>query len=175
MDRLQREFQQLGTLQSPDACRQAPRVSTRAQDAIPDPQRIFFKIFLDFSKRDWFFPLVKPHIPTYTTSCILFSPIRTSVSHWHPLELGWIQSRKRRGTVTSQHILYYCTYYSVSLTFTVHCTYSTYRTLYAQYMFPVSLFPMLRFHLQHLFTLLFTHISSLVHVTYHLCSHHTSS
>ena len=44
----------VGTLQSPDACRQAPRVSTRAQDAIPDPQRaqdaipdhqrIFFKI-----------------------------------------------------------------------------------------------------------------------------------
>ena len=31
------EFQQLGTIQGPDACRQAPRVSTRAQDAIPDP------------------------------------------------------------------------------------------------------------------------------------------
>ena len=27
--------------------------------------------------------------------------------------------------VTSQHVLYYCTYYSVSLTCTVHCTYST--------------------------------------------------
>ena len=39
MDRLRRKFQQLGTLQSPDACRQVPRVSTRAQDAIPDPQR----------------------------------------------------------------------------------------------------------------------------------------
>ena len=35
---LRREFQQLGTLQSSDACRQAPRVSTRAQDAIPDPR-----------------------------------------------------------------------------------------------------------------------------------------
>jgi hypothetical protein len=32
--------------------------------------------------------------------------------------------------VTSQHILYYCTYYSVSLTCTVHCTYYTYCTLY---------------------------------------------
>jgi len=63
LDRVRREFQQLGTLQSPDACRQAPRVSTRAQDAIPDPQRTqvvteyLFKIFLDFSKQDWFFPL----------------------------------------------------------------------------------------------------------------------
>ena len=26
-------------------------------------------------------------------------------------------------TVTSQHILYYCTYYSVSFTCNVHCTY----------------------------------------------------
>jgi hypothetical protein len=48
---------------NPYACRQAPRVSTRAQDAIPDPQRTqvvteyLFKIFLDFSNQDWFFPL----------------------------------------------------------------------------------------------------------------------
>ena len=64
--------------------------------------------------------------------------------------------------VTSQHILYYCTYYSVSFTCTVHYTYYTYCTLYTQYMFPVSLFPMLRFHLQHLFTtLVHLHISSL--------------
>ena len=60
--------------------------------------------------------------------------------------------------VTSQHILYYCTYYSVSFTCTVHCTYYIYRTLYTQYMFPVSLFPMWKFHLQHLFTLLFTQL-----------------
>jgi hypothetical protein len=39
MNRLRRVFQQLKTLQSPDACRQAPRASTRTQDAIPDPQR----------------------------------------------------------------------------------------------------------------------------------------
>jgi len=32
--------------------------------------------------------------------------------------------------VTSQHILYYCTYYSVSFTCTVHCTHYTYCTLY---------------------------------------------
>jgi hypothetical protein len=60
MDRLRREFQQLGTLQSPDACRQAPRSSTSAQDAIPDPQRIQVVteyLFQDFSNRDWFFPL----------------------------------------------------------------------------------------------------------------------
>ena len=55
MDRLRREFQQLGTLQGPDACRKAARISTRIQDAIPDPQRTqvvtenLFKIFLDFS------------------------------------------------------------------------------------------------------------------------------
>ena len=75
--------------------------------------------------------------------------------------------------VTSQHVLYYCTYYSVSFTCTVHCTYYIYCTLYIQYMFPVSLFPMLRFHLQHLFTLLFTLICSkfTCAFTYHLCSH----
>jgi hypothetical protein len=32
--------------------------------------------------------------------------------------------------VTSQHILYYCTYYSVSLSCTVYCTYYAYCTLY---------------------------------------------
>jgi len=80
---------------------------------------------------------------------------------------------KSKHYVTSQHILYYCTYYSVSFTCTVHCTYYIYCTLYTQYMFPVSLFPMLRFHLQHLFTLLFTLICSKFTCvfTYHLCSH----
>jgi hypothetical protein len=39
MDWIRREFQQLGTLQSFDACRQAPRISSRTQDALPDPQR----------------------------------------------------------------------------------------------------------------------------------------
>jgi hypothetical protein len=70
--------------------------------------------------------------------------------------------------VTSQHILYYCTYYSVSCTCTVHCTYFTYCTLYMQYMFPVSLFPMLRFHLQHLFTIL-VHTNISIHT--YTCSH----
>ena len=70
--------------------------------------------------------------------------------------------------VTSQHILYYCTYYSVSFTCTVHCTYYTYCTLYAQYMFPVSLFPMLRFHCSpHLFTLLYKCSSVALHLTKH--------
>ena len=40
-------------------------------------------------------------------------------------------------SVTSQHILYYCTYYSVSLTCTVHCTIDI-DTWYVLYMFPVS-------------------------------------
>ena len=39
--------------------------------------------------------------------------------------------------VTSQHILYYCTYYSVSLTCTVHCTIDI-DTWYVLYMLPVS-------------------------------------
>jgi len=41
--------------------------------------------------------------------------------------------------VTSQYVLYYDTYYSVSLTCTVHCTYCIYCiycTLYSLYMFP---------------------------------------
>ena len=38
--------------------------------------------------------------------------------------------------MTSQHVLYYCTYYSVSLTCTVHFTYCIYCTLYILYMFP---------------------------------------
>ncbi len=72
--------------------------------------------------------------------------------------------------VTSQHILYYCTYYSVSLTCTVHCVHCTIDidTLYVLHMFPVSLFPMLGFHLQHLFTHLFTlilvHTLSSIHI-----------
>jgi hypothetical protein len=53
MDRLRCEFRQLGTLQSPDACRQAPQVSKRAQDAIPDPQRtqvVTEYLFQDFPR-----------------------------------------------------------------------------------------------------------------------------
>ena len=38
--------------------------------------------------------------------------------------------------MTSQHVLYYCTYNSVSLTCTVHCRYCIYCTLYILYMFP---------------------------------------
>ncbi len=71
----------------------------------------------------------------------------------YPPELASSSSQRNTMFVTSQHVLYYCTYYSVSFTCTVHCTYYTYCTLY---MFSVSLFPMLKFHLQHLFTLLFT-------------------
>ena len=69
-------------------------------------------------------------------------------------------------SVTSQHVLYYCTYYSVSLTCTVHCTYCIYCTLYILYMFPY--FPvshvckMLKLHLQHLFT----HVCSLLFTLY---------
>ena len=65
--------------------------------------------------------------------------------------------------VTSQHALYYCTYYSVSLTCIVHSVH---------HMF--SHFPMLRFHLQHLFCLSQTshsvhshlYIYSSVHITF---------
>ena len=55
MDWIRCKFQQLGTLQGPDACRQAPRVSTRTQDAIPDPQRTQVE-FPRLFQRDWFFP-----------------------------------------------------------------------------------------------------------------------
>ena len=65
--------------------------------------------------------------------------------------------------MTPQYVLFtlmHRTYYTVSLTCTVHCTIDI-DTLYAQYMFPVSLFPMLGFHLQHLFTtLVHTYTSS---------------
>ena len=53
MDWIRREFQQLGTLPSSDACRQAPRVSTRTQDAISDPHRtqvVTENLYLDFSR-----------------------------------------------------------------------------------------------------------------------------
>ena len=53
MEQLRHEFQQLGTLQGPDACRQVPRVPTRAQDAIPDLQRtqvVTENLFQDFSR-----------------------------------------------------------------------------------------------------------------------------
>ena len=47
----------------------------------------------------------------------------------------------------------YCTTVRTILSH-LHCMYCT---LYTQYMFPVSLFPILKLHLKHLFTLLFTH------------------
>ena len=65
-------------------------------------------------------------------------------------------------TVTSQHILYYCTYYSVSFTCTVQYILHTVHTVHVP-CFPVSLFPMLRFHLQHLFTTL-VHTLSCIHI-----------
>ena len=65
-------------------------------------------------------------------------------------------------SVTSQHVLYYCTYYSVSLTCTVHCTYGIYCTLYMFPCFPVShVCHMLKLHLQHLFT----HVHTLLAIT----------
>ena len=65
--------------------------------------------------------------------------------------LGWVCDITVRTS-----LLYYCTYYYVSLTCTVHCTHCIYCTLYILYMFPS--FPvshvcqMLKLHLQHLFT-----------------------
>ena len=54
MDRLRREFQQLGILQGPDACRKAARISTRIQDAIPDPQiQDFPRLFHLLRMIDW--------------------------------------------------------------------------------------------------------------------------
>ena len=53
MDWIRRKFQQLGILQDSDACRQAPRISTRTQDAILDPQRtqvVTENLFQDFPR-----------------------------------------------------------------------------------------------------------------------------
>ena len=62
----------------------------------------------------------------------------------------------------------YCTLYVLYIPHTVHTVHVP--------CFPVSLFPMLRFHLQHLFTLLFTQLYKFTCAfTYHLCSHRTSS
>jgi hypothetical protein len=72
------------------------------------------------------------------------------------------------GIVTSQYILYYCTYYSVSLTCTIiHCTIDIH-TLYVPYMFLVSLCPVLKLHLQHLFTTLVHTLSHSHSVALHL-------
>ena len=78
-------------MQSPDACRQAPRVSPRAQDAIPDPQRtqvITENLFQDFPglfQARFVFPLRFLVSETSHTSVYYFvypvSPIRTFVSH----------------------------------------------------------------------------------------------
>ena len=57
--------------------------------------------------------------------------------------------------VTSQHVLYYCTYYSVSLTCTVHCTYCIYCTC-----FPVSQFEASSSTSVH--SCLFTHVHTLL-------------
>jgi len=90
MDRLRREFQQLGTVQGL-IYRQATRLSTRTQDAIPDPQRaqvVTENLFQDFP-RLFQARLVSPlrflvsetsHTSVYYF-VYPFSPIRTSVSH----------------------------------------------------------------------------------------------
>ena len=83
MDRLRREFQQLGTVQGPDACRQATRVSTRTQDAIPDPQRaqvVTENLFQDFPglfQARLVSPLRFLVSETSHTSVYYFSPIRS--------------------------------------------------------------------------------------------------
>ena len=109
----------------------------KMRSLIPENTCSYGESFQDFPRlfqSRLIFPLRFLVSETSHTSVYYFvypvSPIRTCVSHEHPLELGWIQPRKRTGTVTSQHILYYCTYYSVSFTCTVHCTYYTYFTLY---------------------------------------------
>ncbi len=145
-----------------------PRVSTRAQDAIPDTQRtqvVTEYLFQDFPRLfqvRLVFPL------RILTSCILLAPFVQLYLTEHPLELGWIQPRKRRGTVTSQHILYYCTYYSVTFTCTAHCTYI--HTAHCTHS-ACSLFPSFRclgfifnICLPHLFTLILVHTLSSIHI-----------
>jgi hypothetical protein len=169
----------LGTMQGPDACRQSPRISTRAQDAIPDPQRtqvVTENLFQDFPR---LFPsrLVFPlrflvsetsHTSVYLlrVSCLPHLYFSISLASFR----AWMDpTSKKEGhcdIIAHTVLLYYCTYYSVSLTCTVRCVHCTIDidTLYVLYMFPVSLFPTLRFHLQHLFTTL-CHIHILLHCT----------
>ena len=85
-------------------------VSSRAQDAIPDPHRtqvVTENLCQDFPRlfqSRLVFPLRFLVSETSHTSVYLLhvqypvSPIRTSISHEHPLELGWIQPRKRRAS-----------------------------------------------------------------------------
>ncbi len=68
----------------------------------------------------------------------LVSPIRTSVSHQHPLELGWIQP------VTSQHIPFYSArtiLFHLHILYTVHCTLYILHILYTVYIVYVPCFP----------------------------------
>ena len=52
---------------------------------------------------------MKPHIPPYTYFVYPISPIRTSISHEYPLELGWTQRRKKEGhcDITAHTVLLY--------------------------------------------------------------------
>ena len=70
--------------------------------------------------------------------------------------------------VTSQHVLYYCTHYSVSLTCTVHCTYCMYSTLYIYTCtcFPVS--PFLMF--ARCWSFIFNTCSHFSHSSIHVCT-----
>ena len=100
------------------------------------------------------------HTYVYLLRVSFVAPLYYSCVLIIALELGLIQSRKRRGTVTPQCVLQtvthcrplHTTYYTVSFTCTVHIVHCTH--------YVHSLFPMLRFHLQHLFT---TH-SVIVHI-----------
>ena len=79
----------------------------------------------------------------------------------------WREAGDMEVHVTSQHVLYYCTYYSVSFTCTVHCTYYIYRTLYTVHVpcFPVSDVEVSSSTSVHTLVHLYEHncISSLVH------------
>ena len=114
-------------LRSPDACRQAPRISTRAQDAIPDPQRaqvVTENLFQDFPRLfqvRLVFPLTYLRI-LLRVSCMPHSYICISLASFR----AWIDpTSKRRGTVTSQHVLFclifmYCPLYVLYILHTVH-------------------------------------------------------
>jgi hypothetical protein len=62
----------------------------------------------------------------------IIAPIQQMARKGVDIEKDWSpqQDAAFEHFVTSQHILYYCTYYSVSLTCTVHCTYYIYCTMY---------------------------------------------
>jgi hypothetical protein len=113
----------------------------------PLPAKVMSMV-IDIDRSKWELPCNRlPQLRNKQLFAAKWKHLRSLVSsrnHERLIGARSTQSLNPRGSgdVTSQHVLYYCTYYSVSFACTAHCTYYIYCTLYIQYMFPVSQFPM---------------------------------